>query len=154
MFSTLAISMCISKMKTFLQTYPVEMMQNVFVALASPCQSKPLDESPGFSCEYLSEYSRLYAPNSYPIIMLYGWSQGQLHRWKYISFDWWWQSYWAMLLIFCRDIFWKKKTPWSLLYPSVYSNEHRDAKIGQLWSLSKCDPWYTGLLCSRYPILR
>jgi hypothetical protein len=41
--------------------------------------------------------------------MLYGWSQGQLHRWKYISFDWWWQSYWAMLLIFCRDIFWRKK---------------------------------------------
>jgi hypothetical protein len=34
----LAISVCISKMKTFPQTYPVEISQNVFVVLALPGQ--------------------------------------------------------------------------------------------------------------------
>ncbi len=49
MCSTLAIAMCIiSKSKTFLQTYPVEIMQIVFVVLALPCRAKPQGESPGF----------------------------------------------------------------------------------------------------------
>jgi hypothetical protein len=42
-------------MKTFLQTYPVETTQNVFVALASPCRSKPQGESPGFLMNLLEQ---------------------------------------------------------------------------------------------------
>ena len=35
-------------MKTFLQTYPAKITQNVFGALASPCQLKPQGEIPSF----------------------------------------------------------------------------------------------------------
>ena len=54
------IAPCISKMKTFLRTYPVEIAQNIFIVIASPCRSTPQCESPGFPMNLTKKRSKVH----------------------------------------------------------------------------------------------